>query len=230
MMNEIIKNIADIDMVLASGKGLYVNDDLSDKYYVLYRNYKILLEKYFLNKLPLKEYDDVISNSGLLFKTVDKDDMDMYQLLSTLNLKYIYLRNNLFVEKLSLDDIDKLIKLSDKDMSKPNDELFKLIDRTYKEIIDSKPMDEENSYMTRYGPDNDRFWFDSSELVFGIRYDDFAANELGEEEEWQDNYFKQVNLLNKVMKELSLKCSEILGIKVNMIHYDEFNVINTMGR
>ena len=100
-MDELIKeNIEISDINLLTSKGLYENNNLNSKYYQLYKNYKILLDKYLVNKLELDVYDQSIDDTGLKFMPVKKEDMDYYQYISTMNLKYIYLRNNLYVEKL----------------------------------------------------------------------------------------------------------------------------------
>ena len=45
-----------------------------------------------MNKLPLKDMDNEIINSGLLFIPVEKEKMDFYQKFSAMKLKYLYLR------------------------------------------------------------------------------------------------------------------------------------------
>ena len=52
-----------------------------------------------MEKFPLKEMDNNIINSGLSFVPVGDDKMDFYQKFSSMGLKYIYLRNNLYVYK-----------------------------------------------------------------------------------------------------------------------------------
>lgn len=224
-MDNIIKNLIDINADLLEKKGLYTNNDLNLKFYSLYKNYKILLEKYLLKKLPLKECDDRMRDSGLLFIPVQKEDMCYYQLLSTFDLKYIYLRSDLHVDKLSFEDIELLVNLTADELSNPSDKTFELIDRTYKNVIDSKKDNADDVIvMNCYGPDREEFWFPSNELIFGIRYDEFADNGLGEEEEWDENYNKQMMFIGEMMNSLNKVCSDILGIKVNFIYFDDNTV------
>lgn len=223
-MDDIIKNIIDIDFDVLNEKGLYTENDLNLKFYTLYKNYKILLEKYLCKKLPLKECDDRMHNSGLLFIPVQKEEMDSYQLLSTLNLDYIYLRSDLYVDKLSLEDIELLVNLSVNELNNPKDELFALIERTYRSVIDSKKNDDDVIMMNCYGPDRNGFWFPSNELIFGLRYDEFADNGLGEEDEWDENYNKQMMFIGEMINSLNKICSDILGIKVNFVYFDDNTV------
>jgi len=230
-MNDIIKQMIQYDNVECfKEKGLYDENDFNDRFFRLYVNYKILFEKYLLKKLSLKEMDDKIGNSDLMFFAVKKDDMDMYQMLSTLNLNYIYLRNNLNVDKLSMTDIDLIVGLSDKDLSKPGNELYDLVERTFKSVLDLNRGQEDIGHMVCYGPDRDDFWFDSRDLIFGVRQDEYADNGLGEEQEWVDNYFDQLQFLGRMFNELSPKFSDVLGINVNFLYYDNVSIQKSMSR
>lgn len=227
MINQIV-NVVNIEELI--DKGLYRDGDFTDKFYVLYKNYKILLEKFLVSKLPLLEYDNKIDNSGLLFYPVKREDMDIYQLLSTMNLKYIYLRNVLNVDKLSNDDIELVVNLSDSELINPDEKMIELINRTYKDVLSSNRDSNDDIYMVCYGTDRDYFWHDSRDLVFGIRHDEYADNGLGQNDDWLNNYYKQNKLIGDCIKELDSKCMEILGINVHFLKYDEVSIINSMIR
>lgn len=232
-MDEMIKEMLDeFDYDVFASKGLYENDDLTEKYYTVVKNYKVLLENYLMSKLPLKEMDDMIVNSGLAFVSLETDEMDFYQKFSSMKLKYVYLRNNLYVHKLSDEDINTLVGLTAKQMEKPNAELIELIERTYKDVIDAKPLGEDVAvnYKKCYGIDSSDYWLNSDELVFGVRYDEFAENGLGDGDEWMDNYNNQLEFLGKLMLDMDKNCSEILGVKVNFLYYDDASVTRSMGR
>lgn len=232
-MNEMIKEMLDeFDYDTFVGKGLYENDDFTERYYTVVKNYKVLLDKYLLNKLPLKEMDDRIVNSGLSFVPIESEKMDFYQKFSTMKLKYIYLRNFLYVHKLSNEDIDTIVNLSVNQLRKPSAKLMELIGSTYTDVIDAKPFGEDISvnYKKCYGIDDNDYWINSDELVIGVRYDEFADNGLGEGDEWVDNYNKQLDLLGELMIGMNKTCSDILGINVNFLYYDDATVMRTMGR
>jgi len=209
-------------------KGLFENDGLTEKYYSLVKNYKVLVDRYLVNKLPLKDMDDKINDSGLSFVAVNNENMDFYQKFSSMKLKYIYLRNNLYVYKLSIEDIDTIVNLTVNQLRKPSNELIDLIERTFNDVIDAKPIGDDVSvnYKKCYGLDNGDYWFDSDELVIGVRYDEFADNGLGDGDEWMNNYNKQLEFLGDLMIEMEKKCSDILGIKVNFLYYDDASVVS----
>ena len=232
-MNEMIKEMLDeFDYDVFTSKGLYENDDLTDRYYILVKNYKILLDKYLMSKLPLKDMDNEIINSGLFFIPVEKEKMDFYQKFSAMKLKYLYLRNNLYVYKLSNGEIDTLVNLSNNQLAKPSAKLMELIEDTYRMVIDAKPYGDDVSdvYMKCYGIDDNDYWLKSDELVIGLRYDEFVDNGLGNGDEWVDNYNKQLEFLGNLMKNIENKCSDILGFRVNILYYDDVIIENTMGR
>ena len=231
-MNEMIKEMLDeFNYDSFVSKGLF-DDDLTDRYYALLGNYKILFEKYLMLKLPLKEMDNKIVNSGLAFVAIDNDNMDFYQRFSTMGLKYVYLRNNLYVNKLSNDEIDLLVNVKEDELNSPSDKLFQLIEDTYKDVIDAKPLGDDvaDIYRKCYGVDSYDYWINSDELVIGVRYDEFADNGLGENDEWVDNYNNQLDFLANLMAESEKDCSAKLGIKVNFLYFDDASVMRTIGR
>ena len=218
-LNEIIKANAEVsDMNLLISKGLYDNNDYTDKFYRLYMNYHILLDKYLVRKYSLIKYDKAFDESGLRFIPVEEENMDYYQYISQMDLNYIYLRNNIYVEKLSDEDIDKILSLNDNFLEYPREETFELIERTYKDVIDVNN-DHSNS-LARYGPDNDNYWFPSNELVIGFRHDDFADNGLGDGEMWANNNEKQIIFINMFLDNIN---KETRG-EVNFVWYNDYTI------
>lgn len=223
-MNELIsENVAISDEALLTSKELYKRKKFTPKYYQLYRNYKILLDKYLLEKLELLSFDKSFDDSGLNFIPVKQENMDYYQYVSAMGLKYIYLRSNIYVEKLPNEYIDKLLSLGPEDLKKTIPEIFKIIENTFKDVIDVNTNKDIIS-MACYGPDDDHYWFPSNELIIGFRHDDFADNGLGKGDEWAENNTKQIMFINVLKDELSERASEILEMPVNVVWYNDFTI------
>ena len=223
-MNELIKNnieISNMDLLVKSG--LADKKGINEKYYTVYTNYKILLDRYLVNRLNLDVYDKSIDESGYKFIPIDSKGMDYYQYMSAMNLKYLYLRNNLYIEKLSKEVINRLLSLTTEELNKPSEELIGIVEATYKSVIDKSP-ESDGSYMARYGPDNDKFWYPSNELIIGLRYDMFADNGLGEDDEWKENNEKQLIFINALIDEVDDTGESILGIPVNVILYTDYTI------
>ena len=83
------------------------SQDINQEVYLLYRK---LFTEYIIEKTELKKYDEEIKNSNLNFIPVEEEKMDIYQYFSCDILKYFYIRNNLYLEKLDKKDINFLEK------------------------------------------------------------------------------------------------------------------------
>ena len=135
----------DIDYVKLEQQGLCKDGNLNDTYFKLYNTYLSLFYD-ILNDNGLNCFDNDLENSNLHFNQVEKEDMDMYQ--SNSIFKYFYVRNNLYLEKLSNEDIENLLS---NDSNKKD-----IVLRTFKDIINI-----DDGYKVCYGPDTDNFWYDS---------------------------------------------------------------------
>ena len=135
----------DIDYVKLEQQGLCKDGNLNDTYFKLYNTYLSLFYD-ILNDNGLNCFDNDLENSNLHFNQVEKEDMDMYQ--SNSIFKYFYVRNNLYLEKLSNEDIENLLS---NDSNKKD-----IVLRTFKDIINI-----DDDYKVCYGPDTDNFWYDS---------------------------------------------------------------------
>ena len=123
-----------INKKLAISKGLITGDN-----YDLYSNvanaYKSIFEQILLSKVNLKNYDSLIEKSNLDFGISNPRKEQLCTNLSEyLNCKYIYLINNFFVEKLSLDSIELFKKYINKE-NVDNNNLLTIVKSTYKEVL-----------------------------------------------------------------------------------------------
>ena len=209
-------------------EGLYENGELTERFYTLYKNYQLLLEKFLLRELPLAEYDDRLFHSGLYFTTVKPEDMDIYQSLSGMNLRYFFLRNILHVEKLADEDIQMIVNIDAEELSDPSEETMNFIRKTYQWVLCINRDGDDTTYMICYGTDRDYYWHDSRELIFGFRYDKYADNGLGQDEEWLENSFEQYKMVSIAFGELQRICSETLDMKVHFLNYDDVSVMRSM--
>ena len=199
----------DIDYVKLEQQGLCKDGNLNDTYFKLYNTYLSLFYD-ILNDNGLNSFDNDLENSNLHFNQVEKEDMDMYQ--SNSIFKYFYVRNNLYLEKLSNEDIENLLS---NDSNKKDIAL-----RTFKDIINI-----DDGYKVCYGPDTDNFWYDSDILVLGFRFLEFSDNGLSDEA-WEEEFYKKRTYLNNMFSSLEASLTEKLGLKVKICEYDEYSIIN----
>lgn len=197
----------DIDYIKLEKMGLCKSGLLNEKYFELYDIYLDLLYD-ILKESELKKYDDELENSNLHFNRVDKKNMDMYQ--SNSIFKYFYIRNNLYLEKLDKEDIEKILFSNNS---------REVVLRTYKSIININ-----DGYKVCYGPDTDNYWYDSDILVLGFRFDEFGDNGLLDDK-WIEEFYKKRNYLNNVFSYLEANLTKMLGMKVKICEYDKNSII-----
>ena len=195
-------------------KGFKIDEE-NNEYFKLLNKYKKLFEEYLKEKLPLELIDDNMKKSDLKFVPVKKEDMDFYQITSTMNLDYIYLRNNLYIEKLSKEDLEFLSK-----KDKLDEESKEFIKRTYQTVIN--PYDEKRIIF--YGPENEKHLCDSTDVVLGIRYNEFEQNGMSDEE-FQKNFLEQLRLIAQVSTLLEIASPNELGSGVKVIQYNELSIM-----
>ncbi len=200
-------------------KGLGNENEINENYIKYLNKYKKLFEEFLLKKYPLKSIDDSIKNSKYVFLPIEEDNMDFYQSTSTMNLKYIYLRNNLNIEKLSLKDL-KYLNECDETLNEENE---KFILNTFKDVIDPCKKEEKVRNIIFYGPENRNYICDSTDLVFGIRYDELSSSNL-RDINWKEEFINKNNILNEIVNIIENDLVKDNNIKVRCIIYNQFSV------
>ena len=199
-----------------------IDNDINnfDKYLKIQSFYRKILEDYILENIDIANYDEKISNSNLEFGLIDNKMMNLYHRTSYMNLKYIYLRNYLFIEKMSKDDIDYLYnKILKKDYIIGDKELD-IIKRTYKNVINDnyKHGEYKKNTTTCYGnvtPDN---ILPSDSLVFCIHYG--KNNKKLDKVGFLENYKQKNEFLNNLKNEMEDKISKKLDVDVKILIRD----------
>ena len=207
IVKEYPNNLRNIDLIHKRG--------LEDKYFDLLNKYNNFLTSFLKEKLPLEQIDENMSKSELDFVKIKEEDMDFYQITNTFNLNYIYLRNNIYIEKLNDEDIKYLEK-----NKKYDEEVSAFINRTFKNVIN--PYDD--SKMIFYGPENRNFMCNSDDLVLGIRYDEF--NSKLEEEKFKENFLKKQELISQLILVLNIVGLKELNCNLNVIQYNEISIMS----
>lgn len=131
-------------------------------YWILYSKYRYLIEQYFLKKLNLDTYDNRIKNSKLTFKPMNDNEKNAYQRYSSMNLSFITLLNNKYIERLSIEDLQKLREATEIELQ--------FIERTYKELIIPEVLDNCTSinYLSATSSGN---FVNPEAIVFYINYE-----------------------------------------------------------
>ena len=194
-----------INIELANSKGLDKN-----LYQELAKKYKYILEYYLSTVIDFKKYEKEIENANLYIGKNSK-----YRSLNEyLDLDYIFLLNNLFIEKLSSDDIN-LLKSFHGEVSLI---FIDLIKRTYKDVIYDNYLKEGYSdqiYKVCYGAVVPSNFVDNKSLVLKIYYGKNTKNIDGKA--FIELHEKQLEFFLKLMKELINDIEEKLNIKCEIL-------------
>lgn len=197
------------------------NNQQTDKQYLeMYLKYSKIFLKYISTKLNLQAYEEKINNSGYNFNKVQQKNMDIYQYLSSEELNYFYIRNNLHIERLNEEEIKKLNEIEINTNQLGNSEI-EFIEKTYMKVIYEGDDETKKGMMTFFGPTTTKFMARNDSLVLGFRYDDYYANNLSDEQ-WIEQRDKQLKLIlsitNQIINEKKVENP------ISIIKYDSFSV------
>lgn len=228
-MKKMLKEISEKDLktIIPNNSDIVlenISENLKNNYIELYNMYRSVFTEFIIKKLDLKRYDDEIENSGLKFKKLEEKDMDIYQYFSCDKLRYLYIRNNIYVEKLNKEEkefFENKIKKKDFNL---DDNAKKIIEDTYKKVIFENVLKNGERCHTFFGPNSSNFLARNDEVVIGIRYDDYFLGELSDDE-WVDLHDRQMIYLNEILEEMATRISKTVDISVSILRYDEFSVV-----
>ncbi len=193
-----------------------------ENYLIFYKLYSDLLYRYLIEKLKLNTYDEMIRDARNHFEPVNDNKMDFYQLLAKDYLKYFYIRNNLYIERLTNEELTFLRKKIEGENLDFDEESKEFIQKTYPKVI--AEIDDSKDINVNYGPDNVPFYKSAHALIIGVRFDDYylAANET--EEEWNNKYPSREFELENITFCLE-KSLEKFEVKGYVIRYNDFSII-----
>ena len=189
-----------------------LKEEAKENYLLLYLTYSNLLYCYLLNKLKLKEFDNMLVNGRNHFQEVSIDNMDFYQYLAKDYLKYFYIRNNLYIERLNENELNFLKKKNFDNNLDLDEETINFISKTYPKVI--KENNDSKSVNINYGPDNFQFYKPSDALIIGVRFDDYYKEPGETSEEWDSKYNDKLYELDVVKFCLSTNCYVFLLIVI----------------
>ena len=120
---------------LGREKGLLEGDCLNDQYLCLQAVYRANLDAYLMERLDIRALDEELKSSGLGFVSHKPGDQNLYEAESAMGLEFIYLRNNLYIEYLSEDQLSLLKCCLETGKSPVTDGIKDMVKATYQEII-----------------------------------------------------------------------------------------------
>lgn len=206
------------NMSLANEKNLVTAGKLNDNYYLLYSVYYYYLEICLSKFLDIEELEKKINEDQPNFVPVEDKDKDIYQSLS--NNKYFYIRNTLYVEKLSLDDIKYLLSLD----GRIEERAINIISNTFKDVITSS-IHGTDLFNVSYGPNYSQYRAYNKSLVLGFRVSDLDEKIYGTGMEWLKYKAKKDRYIESMKKTMEYEFSTKLHMNTRIMDYSEGGII-----
>lgn len=105
------------------------------------RIYRVGFSLYLLEKLDLKTFDDELKVNEMRFIACDEEHKTEAQKRDELGLSYIFIRNDVHIERLS--DKQKSLLLEQNPEDSYSDEVMQLIEKTYVDVMGYKKIESE---------------------------------------------------------------------------------------
>ena len=191
------------------------------KYINLMVLYYDLLIKYIDKKTNIVDVDNKFKNSTLNYVSVEEENMDIYQYISSDSLKYLYIRNNIYIESLNNAEVNFLNKVLENN-AEYNDEIDNFINNTYKKVI-TEPGDKNYEVLFCENGISRNYMVQNGTLVIGFRYDTFNLNGMNDNE-WNSNHNEKISEIFSITEVYSFMLNASLGIPCKILEYNDFNV------
>lgn len=208
------------------GNSDYFNEldkESQESYIALYNVYSSLVTDYFIKNCSLKEYDDALLESPYSFPKLSEDDMDIYQYLASDKLSFVYLRNNLYIERLDEEEQRYLIDKAQDDEIVHDDKAEEFVKNTFKRVM-LENGGAEDAVNVFYGPDNGNFMYPGNSVIIGIRYDDYYQAPGESSEEWFEANNNRLQDIETISVILETKMPRVVGVDCYAVKYNEFSV------
>ena len=184
--------------------------------------YRKLLNEY-IKLLGLQKYDDLLENSNLNFIKIDESEQDFYQYYNNSDLTYYYIRNNIYLNRLTIEEKNFLKnKLNNQDYNLDN-ETITFINSTFKKLIKEIHENINEPFDTNFGPTSSRYLARNDALIIGFRYDESNDNGM-DDETFDKNYEKQKEYIKILNKQLEDEIENKLNLPVKVIEYNENSI------
>lgn len=191
-------------------------------YLTLYSTYAYFFTKYLIKKLNLQYYDQELKSSSLNFVKVKEKQLDIYKFLSYNSLDYLYIRNNIYIERLSKENKIVLLTRFKSNNLELDLQMENLIETTYKELIFEDVLHNKAIYQVNRNPSNEQYKAPNNALILGIRYDELALT-TNTNEEWNLIHEKQIQTIKELITRIKLNEKTKLDIPLVIFQYNDYS-------
>ncbi|MBP1047978.1 hypothetical protein I6N96_16935 [Enterococcus sp. BWM-S5] len=208
------------DLKEAKRKGMASGEELNSNFQVVHNMYKRILENYLVGILPIVKVDAELKNNSLYFPSVPEEKKDFYQGTSGLNTHYFYLRNNIYVERLSQGNIDTFLEKAEDSNFASDSSLIAIVKKTFLMVIRQKESEIEYASYDRSLKPNALNEAVVLEVAYQNEYDQEGNSLDGETDDKRLTFLSEVFVPN-AEKELSENNE---GIPVTVLFTENLNI------
>lgn len=201
--------------------------DNKEEYLNEYSTYVKLFLMYLIKNTSIKRMESEIRDCpDFKYKIPGSypEDQDMYQYLCNEDLEYFYIRNNIYIERLTPKEKEYLDSIANSKDFKFDDKAEKFVKETVLKLIkDGTRTDTNDSYYINFGPSDDRYFYAFNDsIVIGARmYPGMPADDL---EEFNKSYHKRMDYFSEKCEELEELLNKELNMKTKVIEYGDTSV------
>ena len=196
-----VPNNTSVNMYLMTDKE--INEFLD-----LYAYYMDLFYQYLFKKTNIQKHDKYLKEKN--FIKVDDSHKDFYQYMARNYLDYFYVRNNLYLEKLTENERG-FLKFKMDNLCKLDKDLERFIERTYSDVMyENVDLGEEKSVDIYYGKEKSTNLAPNNALVLGVRF-------VGKNKEMEE-------IIQQVIENVEGDIYSYLLKDVWVINYDETTI------
>lgn len=185
----------------AASKGLALFGHLDRDYALVQNMYRAILFPRLVDTLGLGAFDQELADDGIVAASGDDVPFNLYaQQCAGLPLKYLYIRNNLYMERLDQDQINAFLTHADDPGFASNPELDQIVTDTYPRVI--RPLDTDIEIQTGFDASGFLFYNDAVVvyLVTSIGKDEVTPDGKG----YTPVYQQRLNLVKGVIDKLNV--------------------------
>lgn len=190
-----------------------IPNDSKELYLIMYSLYMNFLTQYIMNNTDLLKIDKQLQEKNDIVNFLPDEEKDTYQLLTNNMLKYFYVRNNLYLHRLTSEEMKILANKIQNNDYQYDHNIEKFIAETYKKVTLEKL--DTNGQLVNYGPFHKKFFAPNNSIVIGVRFEDSYD---------YDKMIEQSKIYMDTKQNIEQSISNKLKYQVIVLRYDKVSV------
>lgn len=188
-------------------------ENTRELYLLMYSLYSNYLTQYLMRNTDIASFDKEVQSYPDFIDPVFEGEKDVYQLLAGDSLKYLYVRNNLYLHRLTSEEMKFLASKIQTGKFDYDASIESFIAKTYGKVIAEEV--KTNNTLVNFGPIQDKFFAPPNALVIGFRCDDTLD---------YNKVCKQQQMLGDFQQRVAQSLSQKLNHSVSVIKYNRMSV------